>query len=105
MKLLIPSILCSLALFAVSCKNKPNLMQQAHLNGFVLEYNIQGSGEPVLFIHGSAIADTFLALVPESALANYQLIRYNRRGFAGSSGVEAPFTIQDHQLDKYPCHL
>lgn len=74
-------------------------MQEAHIEDYVLEYEIQGNGEPVLFIHGSVFADTFVALIPEPALSNYQLIRYHRRGFAGSSKIEPPFTLQDQAAD------
>lgn len=78
---------------------EPVAMQIAEIGDFVLEYEIQGSGEPVLFIHGSAIANTYSTLMPELALSNHQLIRYHRRGFAGSSGIEAPFDIQDQAAD------
>jgi pimeloyl-ACP methyl ester carboxylesterase len=53
-----------------------------------LEYEDQGSGEPVLLIHGSWIAGAFVPLMSEPALASqYRLIRYHRRGFAGSDPV------------------
>ena len=61
-------------------------MQRADVNGIKLEYEVQGSGEPVVFIHGSHVADSFAPLMAEPALKDrLQLIRYHRRGFAGSS--------------------
>lgn len=56
-----------------------------------LKYEVQGEGEPVLLIHGSILADAYLPFLKESALANYRLIRYHRRGFAGSPRHTGPF--------------
>jgi pimeloyl-ACP methyl ester carboxylesterase len=61
-------------------------MEQANVNGATLEYEVQGSGDPVVFIHGSHIAASFAPLMTDPALKDrFQLIRYHRRGFAGSS--------------------
>ena len=65
-----------------------------------LEYEVHGAGEPVLLIHGSHVADAFVPLLQEGALAErYQLIRYRRRGFAGSDPVSSPFTIAEQARD------
>lgn len=74
-------------------------MKRAPVKNGELEYEIQGSGEPVLLIHGSAIAGTFLTLMPEPAMASYQLIRYHRRGFGGSSYPETPFSLHNQAED------
>jgi hypothetical protein len=34
-------------------------MQRINLNGVDLEYDVHGSGEPLLLIHGSILADAF----------------------------------------------
>ncbi len=65
-----------------------------------LEYEAIGDGEAVLLIHGSHIADAFLPLVREPALADpYRLIRYRRRGFAGSDPHSGPFSIEEQARD------
>ncbi|MEJ2319986.1 MAG: alpha/beta hydrolase [Gemmatimonadales bacterium] len=64
-----------------------------------MEYEIRGDGEPVLLIHGSHIAGSYLPLMAEPALADYRLIRYHRRGFAGSTPHEGPFSIEDQAAD------
>ena len=66
-----------------------------------LEYEPQGgAGEPVLLIHGSHVADSFLPLTRETVLADrYRLIRYHRRGFAGSDHHAGPFSIEEHARD------
>jgi len=75
-------------------------MQRINLNGVDLEYDVQGSGEPLLLIHGSILADAFVALRAEPRIAtNYRVISYHRRGFAGSARASAPFTIGQQAAD------
>jgi pimeloyl-ACP methyl ester carboxylesterase len=65
-----------------------------------LEYEIHGDGEPVLLIHGSHVAESFLPLTREALLADhYRLIRYHRRGFAGSDPHSGPFSIEAQARD------
>ena len=55
-------------------------MESAKVNGVELEYEVVGSGEPVLLI-SPVLADGFLPLLSEPTLADrYQLIRYHKRG-------------------------
>ena len=59
-----------------------------------LEFDDQGSGEPVIFIHGAGPADSFLPVAVEPAVRDdYRVIRYHRRGSAGSSPVEGPVAV------------
>jgi pimeloyl-ACP methyl ester carboxylesterase len=75
-------------------------MQRVNLNGADLEYEVQGSGEPLLLIHGSILADAYFPLRAEPAIANhYRVISYHRRGFAGSSRASIPFTIVQQAAD------
>lgn len=65
-----------------------------------LEYEVVGTGEPVVFIHGAFIADTFRPLLAEPALQDrYQLILYHRRGYAGSSRVSGPVSVAQQAAD------
>jgi pimeloyl-ACP methyl ester carboxylesterase len=65
-----------------------------------LEYELHGEGEPVLLIHGSHVAGSFLPLTREAVLANrYRLIRYHRRGFAGSDPHAGAFSIEEQARD------
>jgi len=64
-----------------------------------LEYETRGDGEPVMLIHGSHVADAFLPLMSEPALADYRLIRYRRRGYAGSAPHQGPFRIAEQAED------
>jgi len=54
----------------------------------------------MLLIHGSHVADSFLQLTREDVLAHrYRLIRYHRRGFAGSDPHAGPFSIDEQARD------
>ena len=65
-------------------------MEIAKVNGVRLEYEVVGSGEPVLLI-SPVLADGFLPLLSERALAHpHQLIRYHKRGWVGSTHTPAP---------------
>ena len=74
-------------------------MKSVKVNGVELEYEPTGFGEPVLLI-SPVLADGFLPLVSEPALTDsYRLIRYHRRGWAGSTHTAPPVSIGDHAAD------
>jgi pimeloyl-ACP methyl ester carboxylesterase len=74
-------------------------MDRANVNGVELEYEVRGAGEPVLLID-MLIADCFVPLLPEPALAHhYQLIRYHKRGWVGSTHTPPPVSIAEHAAD------
>ena len=65
-----------------------------------LEYETSGDGEAVLLIHGALIADSFLPLTREAALADrYRLIRYRRRGHGGSDPMPVGCSIEQQAQD------
>lgn len=73
----------------------------APANGAQIEYAVSGpdEGETVLLIHGGIIAGTFRPLMTEPALADYRLIRYHRRGYAGSSEHTEPTSVAQQAAD------
>jgi pimeloyl-ACP methyl ester carboxylesterase len=74
-------------------------MDRAKVNGVELEYEVRGTGEPVLLID-MLIADCFVPLLPEPALArDHQLIRYHKRGWVGSTHTPPPVSIGQHAAD------
>jgi pimeloyl-ACP methyl ester carboxylesterase len=76
------------------------VMERARVDGVELEYELRGSGEPVLLIPPGPVAGAFLPFLSEQALlGGYQLIRYHRRGQAGSTPVTAPVSFTDHASD------
>jgi uncharacterized protein (TIGR02118 family) len=65
-----------------------------------LEYEERGSGEPVLLIHGSILADAFAPLLDVPALTErYRVISYHRRGFAGSARPQGEISIARQAAD------
>ena len=60
-------------------------MEHAKVNAVELGYEVVGSGEPMLFIHGAHIADALQPLVAEPPLERFRRIRYHRRGLGGST--------------------
>ena len=74
-------------------------MKIAKVNGVELEYEVTGSGEPLLLI-SPVLADGFFPLLSERRLTDrYRLITYHKRGWAGSTRTTAPVTIADHARD------
>jgi pimeloyl-ACP methyl ester carboxylesterase len=74
-------------------------VESVEVNGIQLEYEVTGSGEPVLLI-SPVVADGFLPLVSEPALADrHRLIRYHKRGWVGSTHTPPPVTVADHAAD------
>jgi len=75
-------------------------MQRVAANGAELEVIRQGSGEPVVLIQTALLADELAPMAEQPALRRgYQLIRYHRRGYAGSSAATAPGSIERDAAD------
>jgi pimeloyl-ACP methyl ester carboxylesterase len=70
----------------------------AKVNGVELEYEVVGSGEPVLLID-MLIADCFVPILTEPSLDRCQLIRHHKRGWVGSTHTPPPVSIDDHGDD------
>src|ERR687896_733186 len=74
-------------------------MDKTDIDGIELEYEVTGNGEPVLFI-SPVLADGFAPLIAEPALSDgYQLIRYHKRGWVGSTHTDGPVSVEDHADD------
>jgi 3-oxoadipate enol-lactonase len=74
------------------------MMSRARVNGVELEYEVTGSGEPLLLI-APVLADGFMPILAEPALGGYHLITYHKRGWLGSTHTPPPVTIADHAAD------
>jgi pimeloyl-ACP methyl ester carboxylesterase len=73
--------------------------EKAGVGGVELEYEVRGAGEPVLFIHGSIMAEAFAPLLDQPSLAGYRLVSYHRRGFAGSARATEAMSIKRQAAD------
>ena len=75
-------------------------MERAVVDGIALAYEVAGSGEPVLLIHGALLAEGFRPLLAEPALAGrYRLVRYHRRGYLGSGRAAGPISVARQAAD------
>jgi pimeloyl-ACP methyl ester carboxylesterase len=73
-------------------------MKTTHVNGIELAYDVQGQGEPVLFIHGAIWADFLRPLGEQPAFSGFRRISYHRRGY-GDSGGPADGRFDTHAAD------
>jgi pimeloyl-ACP methyl ester carboxylesterase len=69
-------------------------VEHLQVDGAVIEYEVQGNGEPVLLVPLSIIGDGLgRPLLAERELASrYCLIHYHRRGYMGSTPGSEPLT-------------
>jgi pimeloyl-ACP methyl ester carboxylesterase len=80
-------------------------MKTTSVNGIALAYDVQGEGEPVLFIHGAIWADFLRPLAEEPAFSGCQTIRYHRRGCGESGGPAGGFDLQAADIVALLDHL
>ena len=74
-------------------------MTQVELNATTLDYEVAGTGEPVLLIGTGPLADSFMPfLSQEGLLQRYQLITYRQRRF-DSSHDTMPVSFSVHAED------
>ena len=74
-------------------------MERVKVNGVELEYEVTRIGR-ARAADRQLIADCFLPLLTEPSLADrYQLIRYHKRGWVGSTHTPPPVSIGDHAAD------
>jgi pimeloyl-ACP methyl ester carboxylesterase len=73
------------------------VMERAAVDGLELEYELHGSGEPVVLIHWGVSATWAEPLLEEPALAErYSLLSYHRAGFGGSSPLQGRVSMAEH---------
>jgi pimeloyl-ACP methyl ester carboxylesterase len=80
-------------------------MKTTNVNGVDLAYDVQGEGEPVLFIHGAIWADFLRPLAEEPAFSGFRRIRYHRRGYGESGGPAGGFDRQAADIVALLNHL
>ena len=80
-------------------------MRTTHVNGIELAYDVQGEGEPVLFVHGAIWADFLRPLAEQPAFSGFQRIRHHRRGYGVSGGPAAGFDIHAADIVALLDHL
>ena len=71
-------------------------MKHAHIDGIELEYELEGTGEPVVLVHWGVCAEWARPLLEAEALGGYLRLAYHRAGFAGSGRVAGRITMAEH---------
>jgi len=77
-------------------------MDKSNIKGVELEYEVRGSGEPVLLIGTGPIADSFLPLLSEKVLVErYRLITYRQRRLDRNTNGSGPppVSFAEHAAD------
>ena len=55
-------------------------MERVQLNGADIEYEVRGSGAPVVFIHGAILSDGFVPVIEQTGITeNFQIVHYRDR--------------------------
>ena len=71
-------------------------LNRAVLDGIELEYEVSGTGDPVIFVHGGFLYDGFKPLINDPNLTNkYRLVNYHRVGYGNSTHLEGTVSISD----------
>lgn len=65
-------------------------MPQIEVNGVGLHYELQGSGDPLVLVHGSWSDATGWGLVAPALAASWQVLTYDRRGHSRSEAGAGP---------------
>jgi pimeloyl-ACP methyl ester carboxylesterase len=75
-------------------------LELARVNNTELAFEVRGSGEPVVLIHGGIVADALALLLTEPALVpRYRLIHYHRRGYGQSARAQGAVSIAERAQD------
>jgi pimeloyl-ACP methyl ester carboxylesterase len=75
------------------------MLNKVTIEGYQLECEVHGVGEPAVLIHGSVLADTYLPMLSEPSLSSFKLVRYRRRGFGNSTPPASTISISDQAND------
>jgi pimeloyl-ACP methyl ester carboxylesterase len=75
-------------------------METASINGAEIEYEVTGEGEPVLFLHGVLLGDSFRPTLAEPGVADrHRCITWHRRGYAASRPGPSNHSIGEAAAD------
>lgn len=87
---MIPRMLLPLLLLTVFVIPLHAQTSTVEVNGVSLPYVVEGSGPPLVLIHGWAVNHHYWDDDIRALAEHYTVIRYDRRGFGGASGKPDP---------------
>jgi pimeloyl-ACP methyl ester carboxylesterase len=100
-----PAVVEQISTLARSARSSDQIKEgimadRVKVDGGELEYEVRGSGEPVLLIHGVVLADALTPLLAQPALAEkFRLVHYHRRGYVGSCQHAGPYSLGQQAAD------
>lgn len=68
-------------------------------SGLVLDVSGPDSDFAIVLVHGSLDRSAGMARLARELQSHYRVIRYDRRGYARSSNLDGPLTVQQHIAD------
>ncbi len=89
-------------------------MPEVEANGVRLYYELHGSGEPLVFVHGSWVDATGWAFVAPALAESFRVLVYDRRGHSRSERPKTPGSVDEdgddlaallEALDLAPAHV
>ncbi len=73
---------------------KPNIADYAPVNDLKMYYEIHGSGQPLVLLHGGMTTiEDFILLLPTFARSR-QVIAFERQGHGHTADIDRPFTLE-----------
>src|SRR5438270_10355657 len=70
-------------------------MHELRLDNQLIAYHEHGTGDPVIRLHPSFVADAMVPLLGQPVLAGYRLIAPHRRGYGQSARAETPIGMTE----------
>ena len=71
-------------------------LSRAKLDGIELEYEVRGTGEPVIFVHGGFLYNAFQPLMDDPNLTKrFRMLSYHRVGYGKSTNLPGAVSISD----------
>ena len=101
-------LLCTLGLFLLLSFLAQSVQakgEYADINGTQIYYEVKGDGHPLVLIHGYSLDLRMWDDQMPVFTKKYRVIRYDRRGFGKSSGVEKTYNADAEDLYKFLKHL
>ena len=89
-------------------------MAKAQVNGVNLYYELHGTGEPLVLVHGSWAGTTQWGFVLPDLAKSFNVLVYDRRGHSQSERSDAPGSVDEdgddlaallEELDLAPAHV
>lgn len=77
-------------MLAPACLTAQSGADSVRVNGVTLRYQVQGSGKPLVLVHGWALNLHEWDNIVNDLARHYRVIRYDRRGYGSSGGRPDP---------------